>query len=65
MVAEYVQLMIMVIQGNGKIGDKTRGPEIPDILQVGNIFYRRVCNYGRKIIELEGSKKSIGVDNYP
>jgi hypothetical protein len=65
MVTKYIKPVEMIIKSNGKIGDKTTGPEIPDARQVLNIFYSKIINYGRSIIEVKRGKESIKINNDP
>jgi hypothetical protein len=43
----------MMVKGNGKIDYKARRPEIPDILEVADIFYGKIIGYRRLIIKME------------
>ena len=38
MVPNHIKPVDVIIKSKGKVGQKTAGPEIPDVLQMGNIF---------------------------
>ena len=52
----------MIVQGKGKIGYETSGPETPDFKQVARIFYSRIKKDGGFIVEMEGARKAVGVN---
>ena len=63
MVAQYMQLIKMVVKTKGEIGNKTAGTEIPDVLQVLNISYSEIVNYKMFVIKLKRNKKSIRIED--
>jgi uncharacterized protein (UPF0210 family) len=62
-VTEYIKLVEMIVQGQGKIEDKTAWQEIPDVLQVRNTSYSKIISCKKTIIKMKRAMKSIGIDN--
>jgi hypothetical protein len=55
----------MIINGKGKEGNKTAGPEVPYILQVMQVFDAGIGDYKDKIIEVERTKEGVGINKGP
>jgi len=55
--------MKMIVKGDCKVGNKTRGPKIPDILQIPDISYGSIADYRICIIKIECAEECIGVNN--
>ena len=64
-VAEYIKLVEMIVQGQWKIEDKTARQEIPDALQIWKGPYSRIVNDIKRIIEMKRAAEAIGIDNNP
>ena len=63
MITEYIELIEVMVQSEGKIGKKTVWPKFPDAMKVTDVSYRRIINDGADIIKVERSQESIGINN--
>lgn len=53
MVTKHIQVIKMIIKSEGKEGDKTAGIISPNVLDILDIFYSKIVDYVKKVIEME------------
>jgi len=53
----------VIINGNGKKGNKATGIKYPVMKQILDISYKKIPNYIIKIIEMKRAEKCIRINN--
>ena len=64
-IADHIKMAKLIIKCKGQEGNETAGPVIPNTLQVKKVPDRSITGYIRNVIEMERTKKAVGVDNGP
>jgi len=65
MIAQYVQMMEVVVTGEGQEGEKTARAKLPDTRKVMDVPDGIIVDDISFIIEMKGGIKSIGIDEEP
>jgi len=63
MVTKHIKVIEVIINGNGKKGNKATGIKYPVMKQILDISYKKIPNYIIKIIEMKRAEKCIRINN--